>query len=240
MRICKVLAVLAAVGLGVPALAVQVQWSDFEIGTNYGQGLVGENLVAPAGYGPPTSYDLVTDPKTTGTLAQEYYVPGDAFNTDPRVGGWMMPDDGGGAFDPTDWRDFIINTLGGPAPLPNSPCTFIADVRIDVDFPDDYNTIQFGPLHNAPDSSFDVFEPKVNPDHDFGVWEMDFVFLTTEFDGAGDLVFILLLEDFCEINNPFAGNAQFYMDNLRIEYTPEPAALVLFGLGGLALLRRRR
>lgn len=244
MRMFKLWAVLAVLGMAVaPALGqVTLQWSDFEVGTNYGQGPVGENMVAPAGYGPPTTYSLDGTILTTGNTSQNYNVPSNAVNDvfgNPGEG-WMIPDDGGGAFDSTDWDDFIVNTLGGPAPDPNSYLKFIADVRIDAEVPSLWTDLKWFPLHNAPNSSFVEFDPAGNANHDFGVWEQDVVFLETEFDGTGQADFILILVSKFEALAPQVGDVNFYLDNVRVEYLPEPTALALFGLGGIALLRRRR
>ena len=234
----KVVGALAMIGLlASPAMAVVVQWSDFEVGTNYGLGLVGENVEAPAGYGPPTSYDLVASPKTTGNLAQAYVVPPTVVDTNPVGEGWMIPSDGGGAFDATDWKAFV-QTLGGPVPDPDSPCKFIADIRIDVDVPADYDALKWFPLHNAPGATFQEID--VLGGDAAGVWHMDVEFLTTAFDGAGDLSFILILDSMFNVNNPFTNStATFYIDNLRIEYVPEPASAMLLLLG-VPFLRRRR
>ncbi len=240
MKPHKALVGLAVLGLAVPGLAVQVQWSDFEVGTNYGLGPVGENLVAPAGYGPPSSYGLNTTIKTMNSSSQQYTVPPEAYHMNPDGEGWMIPDDGGGTFEATDWRQYVQD-LGGPAPDPDSPCKFIADVRIDVDTPAEYDIMKSFFLSNAPSPTINEFDPLDNPAHNFGEWYQDFTFLETAFDGNGDLAFILILVDKFVINNPFTtSTANYYMDNLRIEYVPEPVSLVLFGLGGLALLRRRR
>ncbi len=243
MRTQVLVSLIAVVGLSAaPALAVVVQWSDFEVGTNYGLGLVGENMVAPAGYGPPTSYGLDATIKTTGNTSQRYHIPGQAtFDADPDGEGWMIPGDGGGAFDPTDWDDFIVNVLGGPAPAPNSPISFIGDIRIDVATPADYDVLEWFPLHNAPSSTFQEFDPLDDANDSFNTWKTDFVFLTSQFDGTGNLSFILILDSKFAINNPFGpSDATFYIDNFRIEYVPEPASALLLGLGAAALLRRRR
>lgn len=235
----KVMAVLAIVGLATaPTLAVVVTWSDFEVGTNHGLGEVGENLVAPAGYGPPSSYALDATIKTTNNTSQLYRVPGDAYNTNPSGQGWMIPSVPGSVA-ATDWTAYV-QSLGGPAPDPNSPLKFIADVRIDVDSESDYNLIKTYILSNAPSPVIQEFDPLNNPNHNFGEWLTDFVLLETAFDNGGQLSFICILDNQFEINNPFAGEARFYMDNLRLEYIPEPASLGLLALGGLALLRRRR
>jgi hypothetical protein len=153
----------------------------------------------------------------------------------------MIPDDGGGAFDATDWDDFIVNTLGGPAPAPNSPLKFIADVRIDITgTPDAYADLRWFPLHNAPASTFQEFDPLADAADSFGTWATDFTFLETAFDGAGQLSFILILVSKFNILTPSAGDATFYLDNLRVEYVPEPATLALFGLAALFMIRRRR
>lgn len=233
----KLLIMAAMVGLlASPGLAVVVQWSDFEVGTNYGLGLVGENLVGPAGYGPPSSYSLDATIKTTGNTSQKWSVPGDA--SDPDGEGWMIPGDGGGAFNATNWRDFIMNTLNGPAPAANSPLKFIADVRIDGN-PGDLDAAKTFILSNAPSPIISEFDPVNNGAHNFGVWETDFVLLETAFDGAGELSFICILVDSFAFSSPFGDGVSFYMDNLRLEYVPEPASALLL-LGGVPLLRRRR
>ena len=227
------LTVLAVLAMATPGLGlVTVQWSDFEVGTNYGAGLVGENMVAP------TTYGLNTAIKTTGNSSQEYLVPAAVVDVDADGEGWMIADDGGGAFDSTDWDDFIVNTLGGPAPAPNSPLSFIADVRIDADSLGDYDTLKWGPIHNAPNSTFDEWDAIAGDP--LGTWAQDFEFLTTEFDAAGQLDFILILSSAFAVNNPFAGNATFYLDNVRLVYEPEPTSVLLLGLGSLFVLRRRR
>jgi hypothetical protein len=45
-----------------------------------------------------------------------------------------------------------------------------------------------------------------------------------------------------DASNPYAQGVQIdmYIDDIKIQYTPEPAAMSLFAIGGLALLRRRR
>lgn len=232
-RVCFVAAVTVLLAGPTLVRAAEVVWSDFETGTNYGLGDVGENMKAPSGYGPPSFYGLSSSIFTTTAKSQLYTVPGSAFGVDPDGEGWMIPADGGGTFDATDWDDFIMNTLGGPAPIPSATLHFVADVRIDADNAGDYDTLKWFPIHNAPGSTFAEFDPINNAEHDFGVWETDFEFLTTAFDGTGNLSFILILASAFDINNGSAGNVRFYLDNVRLRYaspadpvppTPTPLA----------------
>ncbi|MDM8007472.1 MAG: PEP-CTERM sorting domain-containing protein, partial [Phycisphaerae bacterium] len=62
--------------------------------------------------------------------------------------------------------------------------------------------------------------------------------LTTQVSqSTGNLVLFL---DFNFTSAPFEGNSTAIWENLRMEYTPEPAMMGLLGLGGLPLLLRRR
>ncbi len=54
--------------------------------------------------------------------------------------------------------------------------------------------------------------------------------------GAGDKVSLGIADTFTSVD---PGSVFLYYDHLEVEVIPEPAALSLLGLAGVALLRRR-
>ncbi len=230
-----------------PSFGVVVQWSSLEAFVNHGLGPVGENLRS-AGYGIPSFYAQESTIVNEGASSQRYAVPG--YPTDPDGDGWLFPlhaSNGNNPFGATDFAQFVQD-LGGPAPT-SGPFRITADLRIETSgsaTPDDYSQARFRPafavtewLGGSGNSSFAEFDPKGNVNHSFGVWMDDFEILSgTQFPNK----MIFILQHTFAVDNPTLGSTDmlnFYLDDLKIEYVPEPATLALLALA-LPFARRRR
>jgi hypothetical protein len=75
-----------------------------------------------------------------------------------------------------------------------------------------------------------------------GVWNDDFELLSWTDKFPAQLLLHPNMFWTYDPNNPFPAGVKidFYLDDLKVEYTPEPSSLVLLALAGLPLFRRRR
>ena len=62
---------------------------------------------------------------------------------------------------------------------------------------------------------------------------------TFTIDPGSDTILVVLMANL-NPNHVYAGQGTVYFDDLALEIIPEPATMALLGLGGLAVLRRRR
>lgn len=256
-------AITALVVLGwmaAPGLAVVVQLENFENPYNsQANGPVADPWVS-IGYGPPATWNSTDDNRVDhvppgGDLAQVYAVPGSAFDVNPGGSGNLYhPAYSNGDIAPGGSTDFLQMVLdaGGPAPSAGA-FRVTADIKITADNPGDYERLSIDTVfaggfeseylgggdaasNNAVGNVASL--PGLGGDGSLtnGQWFDDYPLVTCD-------TFITRMLFFPGFNftitNPFAGNAWFIMDDLAVEYVPEPTTLALFGLAGLMLRRRR-